>query len=172
MLHLYQANVLGDFYSTAAITGGVPGADVTNAGGATGIDAYMVQVPYNPSGKNFFLWVSSGATAANTGAKLPTTIATHNYYHLNNITKISGSGGALTDGLAMPPADAAGIDAKLDDGVPDTGTVLADSLGAATGTGDMVLTPGTADCASTMSTYNTNIAATQSGCSLNIQVGF
>lgn len=117
-------------------------------------------------GNTNFIWVSKAGTGTNmnlnTGA---------NYYHLIGVSGISAAG-AINGSLKLTPTDAAGIDSKLDDGLPTTGTVQANTNIV----GDMVLPAAAANqCAPTIvngGTYDVAANPTKLECGLVILAGF
>jgi hypothetical protein len=68
----------------------------------------------------------------------------------------------------MTPSDAAGIDSKIDDGVPNTGNVLATMFGGWIWT----LPQGAGTCVPAAGIYDVAANPNKNECSLAIRVGF
>jgi hypothetical protein len=113
----------------------------------------------------FFVWASAGGSGSSTAA-LPSSIAQYNYWHLAGLFGLNG--GSIIDATAIPPIDAAGIDSKIDDGVPNTGRVLAYNSQF----GYLALTVGANECSSAAGKYDVAANPTKGECSLAIQAGF
>ena len=103
-------------------------------------DANLIDGAYGSSGNSLIVASSGQATGnvTNLPQSLPPTkmgpvsyVAVYaasglNYYELNSITTITAANGQYTaDSPQIPPTQAYALDIKLDDGMPNTGTLVA-----------------------------------------------
>jgi prepilin-type N-terminal cleavage/methylation domain-containing protein len=154
LVDLSRAQLLDNNNISQVFTGGA-GCPYTGKPIAT----YVIPSAF---GSATFLWAES---TKGDGFGLPANIVNYNYWHLGQISSIDCFP-FINETFVITPVDAAGIDNKIDDGIPNTGNVLATDFGT------MNLIPGAGLCSSAAGVYDVVANPTKGECSLAIRTGF